>query len=99
MIGEVNHQRSILEQVGVDLASRAPRISVIAVGDGMEEARARLDPYSALLVAAEANLYRACVQLKEAYRQWDKIRPEMEAVERQAFVDESPYLVRSVSSS
>lgn len=95
MIGEVNHQRSILEQVGVDLAARAA--VAVEVG-GMVQHRARLDPYSALLVSAEANLYRACVQLKEAYRQWERIRPQVEEIDREAFVDDSPYLVRSLSS-
>lgn len=85
MIGEVNHQRQILEEVLLDL-SYASHMG-------------RLDPYSALLCSAEGNLYRACVQLKEAYRQWERIRQVWERTERDVFVEESPHLVRQSSSS
>lgn len=90
MIAEVNHQRSLLEDVGNMLATR---VSCSEIGS-----KARLDPYCSLLVSAEANLYRACVQLKEAYRQWERIKPVIDGVEYSVFVESSPFLERSQSS-
>lgn len=73
--------RQKLERWGSDLAEVAER--------------GRMDPYSALIVSAEANVYRALVQLKESYRYWVRIQQTAERYERRRFIEDSPYLTRT----